>query len=57
MNSTLYTKLKARLQYNKLTKLYLKLTTIPKHETIYTLNLTKWHYQAILACSLIGNQT
>jgi hypothetical protein len=49
-------KVKARLQYNRLTKTYLSWTRPPRNPSINWLELkiTKWHYHALFVSTLIG---
>ena len=54
--STFWTRTKATLKYNRLTKFYLTMTR-PRFDAanILELKLTKFHYHALFACTLIGN--
>lgn len=55
-SSTFGTRLKARLKYNRLTKLYLQVRNprVISASQVFELKLSKFHYHALFAAALIG---
>lgn len=49
-----FTKLRATLTHNKLTKFYYKMTRTPEEGTYFLIHLNKYHYNTMAVATMVG---